>query len=354
MNRRESLKYLSAASLVAAVGAGSMGARAGARKLVFCTYGQATTALWKQGAAVAFTGKTGVDVAFSEAPNPSAALVGAKGSGSYDLGLVTYIDVPMLARSGAIELFDPAEFPELQALPARYKLLDDQGRVCGVGAYQGWYGITYNKKLAKAEDFNSWSSLADPKWKDRIAVNRPQWGAAYELTILSHALGGDERNVDKAVELYKRIAGNALTAYTSTSHMQRLLARGEVVAGPFYSKETQTMIRMGNPNVALVIPKEGGLSVPYAVVAAKGTKNRDQVKQFLRYVTTAECLNGIAQIEPVLPVDPSIQLVPSVASRIGIDVAQMSSRLYAPDWKVVEADWKQRTKICEEIFANLG
>ncbi|WP_213762389.1 extracellular solute-binding protein [Caballeronia sp. dw_19] len=352
MNRRDSLKILCSAAAGSLLAAKLNNSYADSKELLFCSYGETTTSSWKQAAAAPFKRLTGINVEFAEIPNPSAALIGSAGSGTYDLALTTFIDIPNLRRNGAIEEFDAAVFPEAQKLPPRYQLIGENGKVSGAAAFQMWYGITYNKRLAKSDDFKSWSNLANPKWKGRLALNRPQWGAAYDLSILSKATGGDERNVDKAVELYKRIASNAVTAYTSITHMMRLLSRGEIAAGPFYSQETFRMIRTGNADISMVIPDEGALALPYAIVIPKGSKNIEQAKQFLRFVFSQQAALGLANNDPVLPIDPSVKLPDAVVQRIGASAQQIEAKLYQPDWSIVEADWKRRTAICEQVFAN--
>src|SRR3546814_4639319 len=97
INRRTTLKLMAGAGAMAALGAPSI-VRGQSRQLVFGTYGAASSKVIKESFAAGFTRATGVPVVFADMPNPATALVAAKGSGTIDLGLCTYVDVPLLDR----------------------------------------------------------------------------------------------------------------------------------------------------------------------------------------------------------------------------------------------------------------
>ncbi len=350
INRRNTLKLIAGAGAMSALGAPAI-VRAQSRQLVFGTYGAASSKVIGESFAAGFTKATGVPVVFADMPNPATALVAAKGSGTIDLGLCTYVDVPLLVEAEALEQIAPEKLPRFDQVPERYRLQDKDGQVVGVGSYLGWQGVAFNKNAAQASDFESWQSLADPKWKDKLAVNRPQWGAAYDLTIFSRVFGKDESDVTEAVELYRQVAANAITSYTSTAQMNQLLTRGEIAAGPYYSHRVLQMQREGNQDVDFVIPKEGALSLPFAFVPAKGTKHPDEVVEFLKYSMTPEPYEIATRLSLSLPVDPSIPIPADFEKELGAPVSTILDQIYAPDWGVVYRHWRERTAICEQIFA---
>lgn len=353
ISRRSILRGVGGSAAAATLSTPFLNTRAAAAdQLVIASYGSATTKTLQAGFSDLFTRKTGIKVSYADVPSPAAALVSAKGTGAYDLAMCTYVDVPPLLKANAIEALHANGLPLLSRVPERYRLLDSSGRVTGVGAYLSWYGIAVNQKLAKVEDFSSWEGLADPRWKGKIAVNRPQWGAAYELTIFSKALGGDERDATRAIELYKKVAGNALTAYSSIAHMLQLLTRQEIAAGPFYSQRVIELQREGNKDIAFAMPKEGVLALPYAFVVGKNTKNMDAAMKFLDFVMTPEPFHDATRVAAVLPIDPTIDVPADVQREFGLPLAELQKRIYAPDWAVVEANWRERTAICEQIFAR--
>ncbi len=344
------LKLAGSSAAVAALGAPSI-LRAQNRELIFGTYGAASSKVIQESFAAGFTAATGVSITFADMPNPATALVAARGTGSVDLALCTYVDVPLLVAEDALEAIDPADLPRFAQLPERYRLQNANGQAVGVGSYMGWQGVAFNKNHAEAADFTSWKTLADSKWKDRLALNRPQWGAAYDLTIFARAFGKDENDVTEAVEHYRKVAANALTSYTSTAQMNQLLTRGEIAAGPYYSQRVLQMQQEGNQDVGFVIPEEGALSLPYAFVPAKGTRNRDAVIDFLRYCMTPEPFVMATRLSLSLPVDPTIAIPTEFEALIGGSASKIQEQIYAPDWGVVYTHWRERTAICEQIFA---
>jgi putative spermidine/putrescine transport system substrate-binding protein len=352
MNRRKYLGMLGGAALTSMIGAPLLATAQDKRKLRFCSNASAVSKIWDTAYAQGFTKNTGVEVAFTDVPNTAAAVMGTKGQGTYDLAYSTYTDVIMLSKNDALETFTEADFPRLKNIPARYQLRDAKGRVIGIGAYMAWYGISYNNKLASAADFQSWHDLANPKWKNKLALNRPMWTATYDLPILAHATGGSDTNVDAAVKLFSAIAQNALTSYTSNSHMAQLLNRGEITAGPYYSHRTFNLRREGNKDLAFAIPKEGALALPYAIAIPKGTKNREAVKDFLNYMMTPEPMRAMSALDPVISMDPTIKFTAEQVKEVGMDYDTLVSKIYMPDWAVLEQHWKARTAICEQIFAR--
>lgn len=353
MDRRKSIVGLAAWAAAAAMEAlPTIAGAADKATLRFCSDSSAVSKDWKEAYGNDFTQRGGAPIEFVDVPNSAAAVIGSSGRGTYDLAYLTYIAAIMLSERGALETFDESLFPKMKNIPERYKLRDKAGKLVAIGAYQAWYGIAFNRSAAKEDDFDSWKKLADPKWKGKLALNRPMWTAAYDLTILSHAVGGTDGNVESAVPLFKGIARNAVTSYTSNSQMAQLLGRKEIVGGPYYSHRIATLQREGQSDLAMAIPKEGVLSLPYCIGVPKGTKNRDAAIAFLRYMMEEEPMRRISNLESVITMDPSIALTPEQEKKLGMRFEQLSAKIYAPDWRVVYDHWKERTATCEQIFSS--
>jgi putative spermidine/putrescine transport system substrate-binding protein len=327
-------------------------ARAQAKRLVVACWGGGTAGLLKALYGDSFSKETGTELVFSEMPNPTATLMTSKGSGQIDLGICAYIDVPGLARAGAVEALPMDRFRRIGAIPERYRLSGADGTLNGIGAYMNWYGIAYNNTQVKAGDVASWTSLAEGRFRDKLALNRAPWLAAYDLTILSKALGGDERDTTKATELLKQISANAVTAYTSIAQMNQLLTRGEVAAGPFYSARVYKLRQEGNDDLSFAVPREGALALPYALVAAKGTRNPDLTTAFLAHTMRPENYGSVAAREAILSVDPTIPVPAATERDVGMSGEELKSRIYAADWNTIVTHWQDRTKVCEQIFAR--
>src|SRR5690606_15383444 len=109
--------------------------------------------------------------------------------------------------------------------------------------------IAINTDEAKKSDFTSWADLADPKWKGKLGITRPIYLSSYDLPIMSKAMGGDEKSIEPGLELLRKIVPNVLATYSSIAHMNGLLTRGEIAAGPYYSGRVWQLRREGATNV---------------------------------------------------------------------------------------------------------
>ena len=156
-------------------------------KLVVASYGGAATKSYRDLFGDPFAKASGIQINFAEVPNSATTAMSAKGTGSIDLALAVALDMPTLSDAGAIEPIPASRFPRLDRTPERFRFLDKNGNVLAICFYAMYYGISFNGNDAAAADFSSWADLADKKWKEKIALNRPQWGAAYELTMMARS-----------------------------------------------------------------------------------------------------------------------------------------------------------------------
>ncbi len=140
-----------------------------------------------------------------------------------------------MQREGLLETFDPADFPAVASTLPAYRLTTPEGRLLGVPVYFQYYGIAVNTDLVTPGQITSWKDLAAPQWKGQIAITRPIYTSIYDLTICAYVEGGNERTIEPGLDLFKRIAANAMTVYSSMAQMNQLLARGEVAAAPYYA-----------------------------------------------------------------------------------------------------------------------
>ncbi len=322
-----------------------------AGKVVMATYGGGVGDAWRSAFGAPFTKETGIPATLVDVPNTRAPIISAKGNPEYNALLMTYFEAAELDAMGLLENFTPEELPGLKDIPERLWSKNAAGKALGAATYFLYFGIAYNTTLAKAQDFDSWKNLADPKWKDKITINRPTYGASYELTIFSKAAGGDESNVAAGLDLFRKVSANALTAYSSLGHMNQLLSRGEVAAGPFYSGRVWALRKDGAP-VDIVIPREGGLLLPYVVVIPKGAKNIEAAKSFLNYTMRADRQLEAFRTTGYIPLNAKAELSAADIERIGMPLDELQRKLYAPDWVVVAKHYTERVKQIEQIQAT--
>ena len=236
--------------------------------VTMAAYGGGNGETWRKGLVQQFTTATGTAAKVVDVPDTEAALRASAAKPQYNVAWVTAFSAANLFRDGLLQTFDAKDFPELNGLPEKDLLRAPDGRLVGIPVQFQYYSIAFNTSQAKASDFASWHNLADPAWKGRIAVPQAYIAASYDVPMLAHLAGKD---ADSAAGLlpYKAILANAFTTLTSFAQGNLLLSRGEVAALPFYSARIAALKHDGAP-VDIVLPKEGGLLLPYYLVVPKG------------------------------------------------------------------------------------
>lgn len=323
------------------------------------TWAEVTHATWGGGGArtlkdyvqVPFTEKTGIASRVVEVPNTAGAVRSPTAS-QYDTVTVTFFEGVGLSGTDLLEGFTDEEIPEVKNLPPSAVIRNDEGLIVGIPTYFAYYGIVYNDDLADAEDFKSWKNLADPKWKGKLAITRPVYAAAYDLTMYAHAGGGDASNIEPGLEILKGLISNSLTTYTSLAHMNTLLGTGEVTAVPFYSTRVWHLQNEGQENIKIVIPEEGGLMLAYAVVSPKGSKNREETREYLNYLAGAESQVAVSVHGGGIPTNNTAKLPQEYLDTLGTTREALMEKMYVPDWKTVWDNHEERINMVEQIMSE--
>lgn len=327
-------------------------ATASATELVVATWGGGVEKVWETAFAEPFTKETGIKVTIVPVPSPEAQIRTQAGNPQYHAAMVTYPQGANLLRDGMIELFDPADLPDTADTNPQYLMRTPDGKLAGVSPYFMYYGIAVNTDEAKPEDFSSWSDLADPQWKGRISLTRPIFLSSYDLPIMAKATGGDVKNIDSGVALLEKIMPNVLTTYSSMAHMNGLLTRGEIVAGPYYSGRVWHLRQQGANNVTMVVPKEGALMIPYLLVAPKGVKDIEATKKFMNYVSQAEPQLRGSVLGGYLPLNSKAELPPEAEEQMGMTLKELMPKLYQPDWQYIAEHQEERVNLLEKVMAG--
>jgi len=342
------VKWSIAAAVIAASGASQ------AQEITMATWGGGVGKAWREAFAEPFTKQTNIDVKIVEVPTPEAQVRAQKDAPKFNAALSSLFEASQMYADGLLEDFDMADFPALKDVPEKYLLKAPNGRLIGVSTYFAYYGIAVNTDLAPASAFSSWKDLADPKWAGKLSVTRPVYSSAYDLTIMSVAEGGSERDTDKGLALLSKVAKNSLAMYSSMAQMNQLLQRGEVTAAPYYSTRVWQMKREGLKNIEMVIPKEGALMLPYIVVVPKNAKGREAYMKWLNYVAQPEGQVRIADIAGYLPLNSKAELTPAAKEHLGQPLIALRDSLYQPDWNYIAENRKTRMEQVERAMAAAG
>ncbi|WP_086466218.1 extracellular solute-binding protein [Oceanibaculum nanhaiense] len=348
-----SLPVRSMPALVALAAVAVMAARpVQATDLLIATWGGGVEKVWETAFAEPFTKETGINVKIVPVPTPEAQLRAQAGNPQYNAVMVTYPQGANLMRDGMVELLDPAELPDTADTNPRYLMKNADGKLAGVSPYFMYYGIAVNTDEAKPADFKSWANLGDAKWKGKLAITRPIYLSSYDLPILSKAMGGDEKNAGPGLDLLRKIVPNALTTYSSIAHMNGLLTRGEIVAGPYYSGRVWHLRQQGAKNVTMVVPEEGALMIPYLLVMPKNAKDMAATKQFMNYVSKAEPQLRGSVLGGYLPLNAKAKLPAEAEEQMGMTLAELMTRLYQPDWAFIADNQTDRINTLEKLIAE--
>lgn len=328
------------------------GAGARAESVSMATWGGGVGDTWRAAFAQAFEKDTGTKVKITEVPNPEAQVRTQAKAPQYNAVLVSYFEAAKLYNDGLLETFSVDEIPELANVPGQYQMKGADGRVIGAPVYFTYYGIAFNTDFVKPSEMTSWADLGNAKWKGMTAITQPIYSSTYHLTILSHALGGDEKDVSRAIPMFKAQVANASVVYTSLAQLNQLLTRGEVVAAPYYLARVWAMKRDGVKNIDISLPKEGGLMLPYMVVVPKGSADRQAAKAWLNYAASAAPQLRTAELFGYFHLNDKAVIPADQEKVLGMSVAEMKSRLFQPDWFVVAKEQAARVKTVEQVISE--
>jgi putative spermidine/putrescine transport system substrate-binding protein len=325
-----------------------------AQTITMATWGGGVGKAWREAFAEPFSKESKIEVKIVEVPTPEAQVRAQKAAPKFNAVLSSLFEASQMHSDGLLEDFDMADFPALKNVPEKYLLKAPNGRLIGVSTYFAYYGIAVNTDLAPASDFSSWKDLGNPKWKGKLAITRPVYSSAYDLTIMSLAEGGNERDTAKGLTLLTQLASNSLAMYSSMAQMNQLLQRGEVTAAPYYSTRVWQMNRDGLKNIDMVIPKEGALMLPYIVVVPKNAEDRESYMKWLNYVAQPEGQVRIADIAGYLPLNNQAELSPEAQKALGMPLPKLLDSLYQPDWNYIAETRKSRIEQVERAMASAG
>jgi putative spermidine/putrescine transport system substrate-binding protein len=305
-----------------------------AQRLTMFLFPGATTEAWRELYIRPFTEKTGIEVRIANPPgDPSIWLRTRAREFNVTIGNPTVLSQ---YAQGEVEGLDPAEFPALADIPAGFQSIAPDGRLVGMPVYFQFYGIAINTDHATTADFTSWHDLADPKWKGRIGLGN--YAEMYELPWFNHVLGRDLGEAGAGLDLYKAILANCLTIPRNMVQANQLLRSGEIVAMPYYSAQIWTQRSQGAANLAIAVPKEGAMILPYLLAIPKGAEALAEAKQFLAFCAAPPTAAEVAERIGLFPVSRGMAFPARTGEVLGLDGAALMQRLVALDWTAINAN----------------
>jgi iron(III) transport system substrate-binding protein len=197
----------------------------------------------------------------------------------------------VLKRNGVLA---PYKSPNAEGIPATFK--DPEGYWTGFSARSRV--IVYNTNLVKPDEApKSIFDLADPKWKDQVAIADPRFGSTSFHVAALYAEVGDER----AEEFFRKLKSNGVKIVPGNSVVRDMVARGEAKVGLTDTDDVNVALEDKQP-VAMVFPDRDGMGVPIMpnmVSLVANGPHLEAGKKLIDYLLSPEVERLLAQSEAV-------------------------------------------------------
>ncbi len=225
---------------------------------------------------------------------------------SMDVMYLNKAQTEQASRDGMILAADPVGI-------SNYNSLYDVAK-CGDG-----YGVALiaTGLMYSTEEFStppeSWSVVLDYKGKVAPYTFPSSQGTAF-LCMLSRAMGGDDKNVDKAFEALAGLKPYPLVA-SGIPELNQAFLDGDIVLAPQMSGYVYSAASEGIP-VDFAVPKEGAVLSMNCAVIPKNTKNADLSKIFINYHLAQACQEGYAKRLFYGPTNSKVVLDKELADKV--------------------------------------
>ena len=206
----------------------------------------------------------------------------------------------VLKRNGVLAAY---KSPNAEGIPATFK--DPEGYWTGFSARSRV--IVYNTNLVKPDEApKSIFDLADPKWKDQVAIADPRFGSTSFHVAALYAEVGDER----AEEFFRKLKNNGVKIVPGNSVVRDMVARGEAKVGLTDTDDVNVALEDKQP-VAMVFPDRDGMGVPIMpnmVSLVANGPHSEAGKKLIDYLLSPEIERMLAQSEAVqIPLHSGIE-----------------------------------------------
>lgn len=202
----------------------------------------------------------------------------------------------------------PYRSPSARDIPPTFK--DPDGYWTGFSARIRVIG--YNTKLVPSSSAPaSVLDLADPKWKNQVAIADPRFGSTSFHVAALYVMLGDE----KADDFFRRLKANGVKIASGNSVVRDMIVSGQVKVGLTDTDDVNVAVQGGAP-IAMALPDKDGMGVPVMpnmVSLVAGAPHTDVAKQFIDYLLSPEVEAELAKSEAVqIPLRASVEGPPNL------------------------------------------
>jgi iron(III) transport system substrate-binding protein len=271
----------------------------------------------------AFTAKTGIQVELlSSGTTELVNRLKAEGDRSPADLLITN-DAGSLETARAAGLLRPLNMREIErAIPPQFRAPDNSW----IGLSGRFWIIVYNTAMVKPDQVRSLLDLADPKWKDKIAI--PNAGSEYLQAGVSviRASIGDERT-KRFLEGLRDNAGTHV--YQKSSQIVEAVAKGQVTLGivnHYYVYRHLAAQPTAPLGVIMPDQQEGGMGAIMNVAGIgvlKHTAHLDSAKLLVEFLVAQAGQKMFADLDKEYPLHPEVKPDPALIERKSFRVAMV-------------------------------
>lgn len=263
----------------------------------------------------AFTAKTGIQVELlSSGTTELVNRLKAEGDRTQADVLITN-DAGSLELARTAGLLRPLNMREIdRAIPSQFRASDNSW----IGLSGRFWIIAYNTTMVKPDQVKSLLDLADPKWKDKIAI--PNSGSEYLQAGVSviRATIGDDRT-KKFLEGLRENAGTQV--YQKSSQIVDAVAKGQVAMGIVnHYYVYRHLATQPTAPIAVLMPdqQEGGMGAIMNVAGIgvlKHTTHLDSAKLLVEFLVAQAGQKMFADLDKEYPLHPEVKADPALIER---------------------------------------
>jgi len=236
-------------------------------------------------------------------------------------GVRTPADVFITNDAGSLEharrlgLLRPLNMREIdRAVPAQFRASDNSW----VGLSGRFWVVVYNTAQVKPGEIKSILDLADPRWKDKIAI--PNSGSEYlqaGVSVIKATVGDD-----RTKQFLQGLKSNAGTqVYGKSSQIVDAVAKGQAAVGVVnhYYVFRHLAAHPGAPIAALMPDQqEGGIGAIMNVAGVgviRHTRHLDSAKLLVEFLVAQAGQKMFADLNKEYPLHPEVKADPALIER---------------------------------------
>ena len=224
-------------------------------------------------------------------------------------------DAGSLEHARELKLLRPLNMREVdRAIPQQFRASDNSW----IGLSGRFWIVVYNSKLVNPDQIKSLLDLANPQWKDKIAI--PHSGSEYLQAGVSviKATYGD----DRTKQFLQGLKANAGTqVYQKSSQIVDAVAKGQAAVGivnHYYIY--RHLVAQPDAPIAALMPdqQEGGMGAIMNVAGigvTRASKRVDAAKVLIEFLVAQAGQKLFADLDKEYPLHPEVKADPALVDR---------------------------------------